>query len=235
MAVLPEGDIYPKAERAVRDVLRKRAHWVRQHPATVLSVQNIRARHPGARFSVKRMQALTKQELPSLLTEEPQVLAVTRSLAVLDCLKHQSKTLEQTVQKRLPHTPSYEPLLTVAGLGTILAPTITRASGAIRRLPSVGNEASSCRCVERNQISNGKRTGTGHVKNGHPYWAWASREAAQCAMRFQPAAQRFDQRQLAQSRNHRGLARHAVAPKRSRAGYDRMRDLVPCEATPACG
>jgi hypothetical protein len=30
-AVLPQGYIYPKAERAVRDLLRKRAHLVRQH------------------------------------------------------------------------------------------------------------------------------------------------------------------------------------------------------------
>src|SRR6266436_8799814 len=108
---LPEGYIYPKAVRAVRDLLRKRAHLVRQHTANVLSVQNIMARNTGARFSVKRMQELTKQELQSLLTEEPQVLAVTSSLAVLDCLKHQIKTLEQSVHKRLHHTPSYEQLL----------------------------------------------------------------------------------------------------------------------------
>src|SRR6516225_8805210 len=93
LGVLPAGYIYPKAARAVRDVLRKRAHLVRQHTANVLSVQNIMARNTGARFSVKRMQALTKQDLTTLLAEEPQVLAVTSSLAVLDCLKHQIKIL----------------------------------------------------------------------------------------------------------------------------------------------
>src|SRR4029453_2736829 len=41
LGVLPQGYIYPKAERAVRDLLRKRAHLVRQHTANVLSVQNI--------------------------------------------------------------------------------------------------------------------------------------------------------------------------------------------------
>src|SRR5499425_1600937 len=83
LGVLPEGYIYPKAARAVRDLLRKRAHLVRQHTANVLSVQNILARKTGARFSVKRMHELTKKERQSLLTEEPQVLAITRSLAVL--------------------------------------------------------------------------------------------------------------------------------------------------------
>jgi transposase len=98
LAVLPEGDIYPKAERAVRDLLRKRAHVVRQHTANVLSVPNIMARNTGARFSVKRLQELTKQARTTVLAEETQVLAVTSSLTVLDCLRHQIKTLEQTVR-----------------------------------------------------------------------------------------------------------------------------------------
>src|SRR4030095_9781637 len=106
LGLLPEGYIYPKAERAVRDVLRKRAHLVRQHTANVLSVQNIMARNTGARFSVKRIQELTKKDLTSLLAEEPQVLAVTSSLTVLDCLRQQITTLAKTVHKRLNHTPS---------------------------------------------------------------------------------------------------------------------------------
>jgi transposase len=235
LGVLPEGYIYPKAERAVRDLLRKRAHLVRQHTANVLSVQNIMARNTGARFSVKRIQELTKQELQSLLAEEAQVLAVTSSLTVLDCLKRQIKTLEQTVHKRLHHTPLYEQLLTVAGIGTILAQTIALETGDIRRFPSVGNSASYCRCVDSNKMSNGKRKGTGNVKNGNAYLAWAYMEAAQFALRFQPAAQRFYQRKLAKSRNNTVLARKAVAHKLSRACYYMMRDLVPFEATKAFG
>jgi transposase len=142
LAVLPEGYIYPKAERAVRDVLRKRAHVVRQHTANVLSVQNIMVRHTGVRFSVKRIQELTQQELTTLLTEETQVLAITSSLVVWDCLQHQIKRLEKTVHTRLKHTPAYEQLLTVQGIGTILAQTITLETGAISRFPSVGNSAS---------------------------------------------------------------------------------------------
>jgi transposase len=208
---------------------------VRQHTANVLSVHNILARNTGARFSVKRIQELTKQELTTLLAEETQVLAVTSSLMVLDGLRHQIKTLEQSVHKRLHHTPSYEQLLTVQGIGTILAHTIMLETGAIHRFPSVGHSASYCRCVDSTKISNGKRTGTGNVKNGHPYLAWAYMEAAQFALRFQPEAQRFYQRQLAKSRNNTVLARKAVAHKRSRACYDMMRDLVPYEATKAFG
>src|SRR6516162_3484896 len=69
LGVLPKGYIYPKAERAVRDLLRKRAHLVRQHTANVLSVQNILVRNTGARFSVKRIRELPKKELKRLLPE----------------------------------------------------------------------------------------------------------------------------------------------------------------------
>jgi transposase len=163
------------------------------------------------------------------------VLAVASSLVVLDCLRQQSKPLEKSVHKRLHHTPAYEQLLTVQGIGTILAQTITLETGAISRFPTGGHSASSCRCVDRTKRSNGKRKGTGNVKNGHPYWAWASMEAAQFALRVQPAAQRLYQRKLAKSRNKTILARKAVAHKLVRACYDMMRDLVPFEETKAFG
>jgi transposase len=111
---------------------------VRQHTANVLRVQNIMARNTGSRFSVKRIQELTQQELTTLLAEETPGLAVTRSLMVLDCLRPQSKMLEQTVHKRLHHTPSDEQLRTVQGIGTILAQTIALETGTISRFPSVG-------------------------------------------------------------------------------------------------
>ena len=233
LGVLPEGYIYPKAARAVRDVLRKRAHLVRQHTANVLSVQNILARNTGSRFSAKRIHEFTKADLEGLLPEANQVLAVTSSLALLDCLSQQIKTLEKAVTKSLKHTPAYEQLLTVDGIGTILAQTIGLETGDIGRLPTVGNYASYCRCVKSTKISNGKRKGQGNVKNGNPYLEWAYMEAAQFAIRFNPTVQRFYQRKHAKS--HLMVARKAVAHKLSRACYDIMRDLVPFDVHKAFG
>ena len=235
LGVLPEGYIYPKADRAVRDLLRKRAHFVRQHTANVLSVQNIMVRNTGSRFSVKRIRELTTKELKRLLPEAYQVLAITSSLAILDCLSQQIKTLEKAVSKRLKHTPSYEQLLTVDGIGTILAQTIALETGQIGRFPTVGDYASYCRCVNSTKLSNGKRKGQGNVKNGNLYLGWAYMEAAQFAIRFNPQAQRFYQRKLAKSTNNTVLARKSVAHKLSRACYYIMRDLVPFEATKAFG
>jgi transposase len=235
LGVLPEGYIYPKAARAVRDLLRKRAHLVRQHTANGLSVQNILVRNTGTRFSLKRIRELTKQELEGVLPETAHVLAITSSLAVLDCLSHQIKALEKSVHQRLHHTPAYEQLLTVKGIGPILAQTITLETGDIHRFPTVGHYASYCRCVASTKISNGKRKGQGNVKNGNPYLGWAYMEATQFALRFHPSAQRFYQRKLAKSHNNTPLARKTVAHKLARACYYIMRDLVPFDAMKAFG
>jgi len=153
LGVLPEGYIYPKAERAVRDVLRKRAHLVRQQTANVLSLQNIIVRNTGVRLSAKRIHALTLEEIERLLPVPEHVLAVTSSLVVVHCLAQQIKTLEKMVQQRLKHTSAYAQLQTVDGIGPILAQTIVLETGDMRRFPTVGNYASYCRCVGSTKIS----------------------------------------------------------------------------------
>ena len=156
-------------------------------------------------------------------------------MAVLDCLRHQSKTLEKAVSKHLKHTPSYEQWLTVDGIGTILAQTIALETGHIGRFPTVGDYASYCRCVHSTKLSNGKRKGQGNVKNGNLYLGCAYMEAAQFAIRFNPQAQRFYQRKLAKSTNNTVLARKSVAHKLSRACYSSMRALGPFEASKVFG
>jgi hypothetical protein len=67
LGVLPERYIYPKAERAVRDVLRKRTHLVRQQTATVFSLQNLIVRNTGVRLSAKRIHCCNGWVLPRVL------------------------------------------------------------------------------------------------------------------------------------------------------------------------
>ena len=74
-----------------------------------------------------------------MLPEADQILAVTSSLAVLDCLRQQINPREKAVMKRLKHSPAYEQLLTVDGIGAILAQTIVLETGHIGRFPTVGN------------------------------------------------------------------------------------------------
>lgn len=47
LGLLPTGYIYPKEDRAIRDLLRKRSHLVRQKTSNLLSVQNLLTRNIG--------------------------------------------------------------------------------------------------------------------------------------------------------------------------------------------
>ncbi len=49
--ILPTGYIYPKAQRHVRDVLRRRLLLVRQRTAQLLSLQSMITRNRGLNFS----------------------------------------------------------------------------------------------------------------------------------------------------------------------------------------
>ena len=48
--ILPEGYIYPKEERPIRDLLRKRGHLVRLRSSLIISLQNIIARNCGTKM-----------------------------------------------------------------------------------------------------------------------------------------------------------------------------------------
>ena len=49
LGILPEGYIYPKEERPVRDLLRKRLQLVQQRTALILSFENLLTRNLGTR------------------------------------------------------------------------------------------------------------------------------------------------------------------------------------------
>ena len=49
--ILPEGYIYPKQQRAVRDLLRRRLFFVRHRTANILSLQSTITRNLGIKMS----------------------------------------------------------------------------------------------------------------------------------------------------------------------------------------
>jgi transposase len=87
--------------------------------------------------------------------------------------------------------PQFASLLTVPGIGNILAMTIMFEVGNIARFPKAGNYASYCRCVKSEKISNEKKKGSGNRKNGNKYLSWAYVEAANAAIRHYPKVQQF--------------------------------------------
>lgn len=233
LGVLPEGYIYPKAQRPIRDLLRKRKHLVEQQSANVLSIQHMILRNTGSRLRANRIKQFSAADLESLLPDSDQALAVSSGLAVIHCLTEQIKRVEKRVQAQMRSTLLYKLLQTVTGIGPILAQTILLETGDIGRFAHVGAYASYCRCVDSTKLSNGKRKGQGNVKNGNPYLSWAYAEAATFAIRLNPRVQRYYQRK--QAKTNVPVARKTVAHKLARACYYMMRDQVPFDAAKAFG
>lgn len=233
LGVLPEGYIYPRADRPVRDLLRKRSQLVRQRTTNLLSIQNLLTRNTGSSLSAKRVKALDVQQVEELLPNGDLALAVKANLSVMLSADEQVELLEQTVTQRVKLRPQFSFLKTVPGIGEILALTIMLETGDIGRFASVGNYASYCRCVGSQKISNGKKKGQGNTKNGNKYLAWAFVEAAHFAIRFNSKIKSFDQRKKAKTKAV--VAIKAVAHKLCRACYYIMRDRVPFNITKAFG
>jgi transposase len=226
LGILPEGYIYPKGERPVRDLLRKRGHLVRLRTSLVNSLQNILSRNLGRKINVNDMKAI-KEDRVSLLLEmnEDLALAGRVSKEAIDHLSRQIHKIEWVVQKKVALKEPYRYLLTLPGVGKILSLTIMLETGPISRFKTVGDYVSYCRKVPSRWMSNGKAKGSGNKKNGNKYLAWAYSEASEFARQLYPEPRAYYQRKM--QKTNAAVAHSALANKLSRAGYYVMRDQVP--------
>jgi len=227
LGILPTGWIYPKEKRAIRDLLRRRSQLVRQKTANRLGLRNVLERTTARRLSANALKKISQDDLCEWI-EDPNVrLSMTASLAVADALSQQIDTIEKTIQKHAVLEDSYRILISIKGIGPVLASTIQYETGDISRFPAVGNYVSYCRLVKAERNSNHRVKGQGLRKNGNPYLSWAFHEAAHFAVRFQPDAKRWYEKK--RSKTCPLVAIRALAHKLARAAYFMMRDQVPYE------
>jgi transposase len=221
---LRTGYIYPKEERPIRDLLRKRIRLVQQRTAHIVSLLNTIARNTGMSLSWSKIEQMTEGELDRLLGDGLKAMAPRASLAVINSLDGEIVKIEKTARAHAKLRSDYELLKTVWGVGMILGLTIMYETGEISRFAQVGDYCSYARCVESVRKSNGKKKGENNRKNGNRYLAWAFVEAANFATRHYPRAQRFVQRK--QAKGNHTLAVKALGHKLARASYYVMRDQV---------
>ena len=229
LGLLPTGYIYPKAQRAVRDLLRKRGLLVRHQTAHTLSVQSLHSRLTGRQASSNVIQRSHAESiyLPGLSDAHRQ-LEMQSSLRLIQALAQQIRRIEQAVLATVRLAPAFLGLKQVPGIGKILGLTIMLETGEIARFASAGHYASYCRAVRSEKISNGKKKGEGNRKNGNRYLGWAFVEAANLTIRYCEPAKRFFQRKLAQ--RNRAVAVKATANKLAKACFYILRDQVEFDA-----
>jgi transposase len=222
LGILPQGYIYPKAERPARDLLRRRLLFVRHRTAHILSLQSMLQRCCGRRISVNEIKKMTPQEAAALFSDPQLGLTARFQVETIGFLTQQIRSIEKVVLPQVKVRPEFEILLTIPGIGKILTLTIMLEVGDIRRFAKAGNFASYCRCVKSQKLSDTKKKGEGNRKNGNRYLAWAYVEAANFAVRYSPRAKVFHQRKCAKTK--KVVAIKALANKLARASFYILRD-----------
>lgn len=223
--ILPEGYIYPKEQRAVRDLLRRRLFFVSHRTANILSLQSTITRNLGIKMSSNEIKKLDMDDACDLFDCSNLVFTAQNNISTIKHLAKIIKGIEKQVKPQVELRKEFVMLTTTPGIGLILGLTIMLEVGDIGRFDKVGNYASYCRCVDSKRVSNGKKKGENNKKNGNKYLAWAYVEAAHFAQRYIPKAQRFYQQKMAKSNG--AVATKALANKLARASYFIMRDQVP--------
>jgi transposase len=233
LGLLAEGYIYPREQRGMRDLARKRMQLVRYRTAQILAIEAILMRQTGARMKGEAVKRLTAEQVDALAFAPDVALSLDANRAVSQALGQQIEALERRLKERVSLRAEYRLLKTVPGIGEILATTIMLETGCIDRFAQVGNFSSYCRCVDSLRESNGKKKGEGNIKNGNKYLAWAFIEAANFALRCCPQAKRFYERK--KSKANRVLALKALAHKLARACYHILRNQEPFDVSRCFG
>lgn len=226
LGILPQGYIYPKEQRPVRDLLRKRGHLVKLRTSLILSLQNIVARNLSVRINVNDIKRLKENEVGPLLESNGDLaMSGLISKETIDFLTRKIRLIESLVERKVKLRDEYCHLLTVPGIGKIPALTIMLETGPVSRFPRVGNYVSYCRKVNSKWTSNDKAKGKGNKKNGNKYLAWAFSEAAELARRYDTRCRSWYNRKM--QKTNFMIAHQALAHKLARAAYCIMKQETP--------
>ena len=129
LGILPEGYIYPKEHRAVRDLLRRRLLFVQHSTSHILSLQSMISRNLGFKMSNNEIKKLKPEDIDGLFTCPNLVFMANNSLAAIKFLKKISLDIEKKVKSQVKMRKEFEMLLTIPGIGNIFRLTDLCLSG----------------------------------------------------------------------------------------------------------
>ena len=224
LGILPEGYIYPKKQRPIRDLLRRRLFFVQKRTSHIQSFQSMFTRYLGGKISSNDIKKLKTKQVDMIFPDPYVALAANNHIDVIDFLTAKIKNMEKVILSKTKMRKPFQVLTTTPGIGTVLGLTIMLEIGDINRFPGAGNYASYCRCVKSDKLSNKKKKGQGNRKNGNKYLVWAYVEAANLIIRFCPEANGFYQRKKAKS--NVALATKALANKLAKAHFYMLKDQL---------
>jgi transposase len=208
--VFPQAYVYPKAKRATRDLLRRRAVFVRQRAHLIAHIQNTNSQYNHPPFAKKlTYKGNRNDDIIDRFEDDSVRMSVRANLQMISAYDAQIQQLETHLQQhaKVDDPVTYQLLRTIPGVGPVLGLTMLYEVDDIKRFPAVGNFLSYCRLVSCIHESAGKVKGVGGRKVGNAHLKWAFGEAATLMLRSFPAAKAWMARQ---ARKRSKVRAHAI-------------------------
>jgi len=217
--MFPLAYVYPKEKRAMRDLLRRRLHFVRLRGELFAHVQTINYQNNNSLLPRLANNKSIRNEVPELFANETTRKTVESDLGLIKYYDEFIPKLEWYIFSKTSQLYQKELsiLSSARGMGRIIALTILFEVDSIDRFPSVHDFASYSRVVKCTHESAGKKYGTGGAKIGNPYLKYAFSEAACLVAKYNPSIKTYLQKM--ERKHGKGKAKIILAHKIARAVY----------------
>jgi transposase len=223
--MLPQAYAYPKGMRETRDLLRRRTFLVRKRAEALVHLQNTNSQYSQPPLTKKLAYARNRAELdlPARFADPSVKRNVELDLALLATYDEHIRAVELYLTRtaKVDDPQAYQRLLSVPGVGKVLALVLLYEIHDVRRFPEVGQFLSYSRLVRCAHESAGKKQGTGGNKIGNAHLKWAFSEATCLFLRESEQAKQW----LARRERKYGKARAlgALAARPGRVVYHLLR------------
>ena len=221
LGVLPTGYIYPRQDRPIRDILRKRMYLVQMRTGLWNSLKHLsytsNTEPLKRRFLVSAEEPSTERLFPDPFTQA----SANSLLGTIQTLNKKLSEIASLVRKNTKTDPVVDRLLKIGGIGFILAWVIRFESGPVERFATDKNFLSYCGLAPTTRISNQKKKGSPSQRSYNHYLRWAFAEMVVTSLK-NPTMRRYHDRLV--RRKGKIKAKAIISSKFARIIYRVMRE-----------
>ena len=215
----PTSYVYPQDMRGTRDLLRRRGAIVRRRSATLVHVQMVNHQQNLPAFGKKISYKANHEGVVERFEGDSVQRMVSLDIDLIDFYDEQIKKLDLYLEQhgKIDNPDTFFRLMSIPGVGRILAMTLLYEIHDINRFPTVGDFLSYARLVKGSNSSAGKQYKPTGAKIGNPHLKWAFSEAITLLKRQSAEAKAFAER--IEKKHNKARANTLLAIKLGRAVY----------------
>ena len=215
----PTAYVYPKETRGTRDLLRRRCNLVRRRSGTIIHTQMVNHQQNLPAFPKPISYRTNRVGIAERFEGDSVRRMIEVDLELIDFYDEQVKRLDLYLEQnaKVDDPDTFYRLMSIPGVGRILAMTMMYEIHDIRRFPTVGDFLSYSMLVKGTNSSAGKYYKPTGARIGNHHLKWAFSEAISLLKRQCPEAKAFFQQQ--EKKHNKARANTLLSIKLGRAVY----------------